>query len=594
MNKILLFFNNLNIKNKLIISFLIVSIIPTTFIGLISYNISSDIVKEMRINESIYELSNVNEKVNQLLKNKELIAIKFSLDRNLYDLLSNRSIDQSQYIKKTFDLDKMLYDYRYTEQTHSIYIFDNNDKIYTNDNKVGITRKQLESTPWFNKNIDTNNHFWGETININGSNVLPLIRIIKDTKTSNEIGLVQLNIEEKNIYNLYQGNQLNKSNITYLLNKDNNIISCYNKSFLGKDFSDIYNDNLNFINHSGYFQRKINGRKYIFVYKVDKDNQWKYINVISLDRITASSNYIKRYTFYICILSIIICLAVSMFLSSRFTDPIHKLINMMDKAESGNLDVTFKSKYNDEIGKLGKSYNNMVARLKKSIDDIFDIQAKKREAEYKAMEFQINPHFLYNTLSSIIWLSNKGENKDVIKMTDSLSKLFRISISKGREVITIREEVEHVKNYLEIQKIRYKDEFECIYDIDENILGLYTIKIILQPLAENALYHGIRDMECKGIIKITAKKFADYIILEVMDNGNALSEQGIKNMNDFLYNDTSDERFGIGIRNVNNRIKFYFKGGYGLTFHKDGIYTIARIKIPVIEEVNDVYNFSGR
>lgn len=593
MNSILKYVNDLNINKKLILLFLIISLIPTIFIGLVSFNISSRVVKERQINETIYKLSSINDKVSFLIKDKELTSIKFALDTNLHQLVSYDITDKSSYTKSLFDLQKLLYHHKYIQNTHSIYIFSSSGKMYTNDKFPNLYYHDIINADWYHhKSEKAQNYFWGEIYKISNNNVLPLIRKVKTEKGS--VGMVVINLLEKSISDIYKHDLVDIGGSIIVLNNDNNIISCARKENLGKSFSDIYKVDLNFSSTNGYFQKQFNKEPYIFIYKIDKNSGWKYIGVIPISNIMSSTNYIKKATLLMCLVCIGICLLSSFFLSSRFTIPLKKLINIMDNVEEGNLNVKFIPRYNDEIGKLTMSFNNMVDRLKNSIEQIYEIQSKKRKAEYKAMEFQINPHFLYNTLSSIIWLSNRGQNQDVIKLTDSLAKLFRISISKGKEVITIKEEIEHAKNYLAIQKIRYQEEFNCIYDIDSDILGFYTIKIILQPLVENAIYHGIRDAECKGLIKIIAKRIKNDIILEVVDNGNSMSEQEIQKTNDFLANNVADEDFGIGIRNVNDRIKFYFKGDYGLEFDKDGIYTIARIKIPVVEGVDDVYNFSGR
>lgn len=594
MKELIDLFDNMSLKKKLIILFLLVSMIPTLIIGFASYNISSKVVKERKIDETIYKLKNVEEKVWDLLKEKELVAIRFSMNENVHNILLNEhNIEKTEEVKNVFDLQKMLFDYKFAENTHSLYIFSSSGKVYTNDTIPRMNFVDISNMPLYKEQLEKKqNYFWGEINFLGEYKVLPLVRIIKDRTNNKAIGTVVVNLEEKGIYNTYKDNIKNIADTVVVLNNNNNIISSNDKRLLGKSFEEAFGLKHNFSNKTGYFNVKINKKNYILIYTVDEKTGWSYMGIVSLDKIIASANYIKKIAIFLVLICIQICLSFSLFVSSRVSKPIQKLSQIMDHAESGNLDVDFYPKFNDEIGRLAKSYNNMVKRLQNSIDEIYEIQNKKREAEYRALEFQINPHFLYNTLSSIIWLTNKGERDSVINVASALSNLFRISISRGRDLITIKEEIEHVKSYLEIQKIRYQDQFKCIIDVDMDILNYYTLKILLQPLVENAIYHGIRDNDVNGLIRIIGKKVDDKIILEVIDNGDGLTQQQIEYINDFLEKGRNENNFGIGLRNVNDRIRFYYKDGYGLKFEKHGVNTVARITLPVIREAKgDVQHF---
>lgn len=589
MRKIINYFDNLSIKNKLIILFLFVALVPSLTIGLISFRISFDAVKDRRINETTNKLETIDERVDNFLNEKSLVTIKFALDDNLQSILMHGSeINSDDYTKKVFNLKKMLYDYKFSEDTYSIYILGNNSDTYTNDYNSGDVLEDLYSLPWYREGITRNkSYFFGEIMQFGEFRVLPLVRIIKEKQDAKPIGSIVLNIEEKAIYNIYKDEIQDAADHIIIFNEKNDVISSDDKSLLNKNIQDIYKSGQVFSGTSGYFEAEIYNSDYIFIYNVDRTTEWKYVGIIPVSKIVASTDSIKNTTISIFILCILFCSLFSIFLSKRVSKPLEKLIRIMDRAESGNLDPDMNPKYNDEIGRLATSYNNMVIRLKKSIDEIYEIQNMKREAEYKALMFQINPHFLYNTLSSIIWLTNKGDKEKVIDMVTALSSLFRLSISKGKELITISEELEHVKSYLRIQNIRYQGQFRCVYDVDLDILNYYTIKIILQPLVENAIYHGIRDNDINGVIKINGWKEEGKIILEVIDNGNGMTYEEIDFMNSFLENGRNENNFGIGVKNVNDRIGFYFKERYGLRFEKRDVLTIARVTLPIIKEVKD-------
>ena len=210
----------------------------------------------------------------------------------------------------------------------------------------------------------------------------------------------------------------------------------------------------------------------------------------------------------------------------------------------------------------------------------------KKEAQLRALEFQINPHFLYNTLSTIIWLIDAGEDERAIEITQELSTFFRISISKGRDYIPLKDELLHVKLYIDIQKARYKDKIIVAYDAPEELLSLLTPKLVLQPLVENSIIHAMqkhRDRTCS--IRISAARDGENVWLVVEDDGEALTEEGAAAMNAFLIDRSAqDANFGIGIANVHDRIRLSFGEGYGLSFARVDGRTRATLRIRAMSE----------
>ncbi|MEG2957551.1 MAG: sensor histidine kinase, partial [Christensenellaceae bacterium] len=209
-------------------------------------------------------------------------------------------------------------------------------------------------------------------------------------------------------------------------------------------------------------------------------------------------------------------------------------------------------------------------------------ERQKRKAELNFLQAQINPHFLYNTLDSIVWMAETN-HKDVVKMTESLAKLFRLSLSKGKEIIKIRDEVSHVENYLIIQKMRYTNKFDFKIDVEEQILDMQTLKLILQPLVENAIYHGIKNTRHKGNILIKGRLVMDNVLLQVMDDGAGIEHTKAA----MLLSD--DNKKGIGIKNVDERIKLYYGEQYGLEINSErDIGTVVDIWIPALPYSDDL------
>lgn len=235
-----------------------------------------------------------------------------------------------------------------------------------------------------------------------------------------------------------------------------------------------------------------------------------------------------------------------------------------------------------EVGLIADSFESMVEKLRFSLANEIRMHREKREADLKVLELQINPHFLYNTLSSVVWLSRENRNEDVIRVAKSLSNLFRISISKGKEIITVAEELEHVRSYLEIEKIRHGEQFGVAWEIEPGIMKSLTVKLVLQPIVENAIYHGIKQSKSgRGTIKIQGAAAGGDICFTVTDDGDGLSAGEVVRLNELLENAaTPAPDLGIGIRNVNDRIRLRYGSPYGLRFSKDGVFTVVSISIP--------------
>jgi two-component system sensor histidine kinase YesM len=255
----------------------------------------------------------------------------------------------------------------------------------------------------------------------------------------------------------------------------------------------------------------------------------------------------------------------------------------MKMIEKGNFDTQVDVNSSNEIGQLGLRFNRMTAKIKELMLQNVQEQELKRKSELKALQAQINPHFLYNTLDSIIWMAEVNKSKEVVLMVSSLAKLFRLSLSKGDEIIPIRNEIEHIKSYLTIQKMRYKDKLDFEIQVDDHILSYKTIKIILQPLVENSIYHGIKNKDGVGLIRITGTQVGNKIVLSVIDNGIGMTPETLEAL--LQKPVPSEQGSGMGVNNVNQRIKLYYGEEYGLQYESEpGQGTTVHIWLPMREQ----------
>ena len=303
---------------------------------------------------------------------------------------------------------------------------------------------------------------------------------------------------------------------------------------------------------------------------------WKVVGVNYRGELVENRSSIQRNYALWGLLFLLASMLISILLSSRLSKPIRELRRSMRAVEQGNFDVAAAVRPSNEIGELGRGFNLMVGEIKKLLKRITLEQEQKRKSELNALQMQINPHFLYNTLDSVIWMAERGKQAEVIAMSSALARLFRLSISKGKEIIDVASEIEHVKNYLTIQKIRYQDRLDYRIQVDGEILEFKIVKIILQPLVENAIYHGIKNSAGAGTVVISGFRTERGMDLVVRDDGAGMDVETLERVRRRLVGKDAPEAAadgddarpggGLGIRNVDERIKLYFGPDYGLEF----------------------------
>lgn len=312
-----------------------------------------------------------------------------------------------------------------------------------------------------------------------------------------------------------------------------------------------------------------------------------YTETMNFDNIRKQLDEENADTFKISVLTSIIAAIVSWIFtklaSKSVIGPIQKLCKQTNRVAEGDFTVKTKIKSDDEIAVLTDSFNDMTKEIGALVEDIKKQQVDLRITEIKLLQAQINPHFLYNTLDAIVWLAEEKKTDEVVSMVTALSEFFRTTLSAGREFITIKEEESHIESYLKIQKFRYEDIMEYEIDISKDIYEYQIPKLTLQPLVENALYHGIKNRRGKGKIRITGRKSGDSIVFHVIDNGKGMDRQTLEHLKKKM--DNEEERSdgkdsGFGLANVNQRIRQYYGKEFGLSFEsQENQGTIASVII---------------
>lgn len=319
---------------------------------------------------------------------------------------------------------------------------------------------------------------------------------------------------------------------------------------------------------SGKFKTVANGEEYQIVFNHIPVSGWTIYTVTPTSIITKDIKNITWTVVFAGIISVLVMIVVTYNFISYFIGPLFLLKKSMDSADTGNLDARVDVTTKDEIGLVSLSYNRMLIRIKNLMEEIIDEQKEIRKLELKSLQSQINPHFLYNTLSTIIWMA-ETKSDQIVPTTEALSKFFRISLSKGKDVITVEQELEHVQNYLLIESKRFTNKFTFEISASPNVKNYLTLKIILQPIVENAIYHGIVGKVDAGYIKVSATEADDNVVFIVSDNGVGMDKEKSTAILNNTYVESSGKGSGVAIKNVNERIKLFFGKEYGISIESE-------------------------
>ena len=327
----------------------------------------------------------------------------------------------------------------------------------------------------------------------------------------------------------------------------------------------------------------------IYVLQTVEGSPWRVVGVSYVDELVTSNLWENFWLLALAAAAILLAALVSSIVISRaLSRPLKGLSRAMRQFEKNADTFTYAPVGGArEVQELSESFGHMVVKIQHLMETVRREEINLRKTELKALQAQINPHFLYNTLDSIAWMCEQGRNDEAVQMVNALAQLFRISISRGHELIPIRSELRHAESYLKIQKHRYKNQFSYRFNVDESCLDFLCNKITLQPIIENAIYHGINGLVDEGEIVITLRADGSDVVFTVADNGVGMEEEQIQAI---LRKERSDHT-GIGIKNVNDRLKIYFGEGYGITIDSEpDVGTTVTIRMPQVREEGEYEN----
>mgnify|MGYP000850603673 FL=1 len=496
--------------------------------------------------------------------------------------IDNVDVEADAAVTRSYLEDFLLFK---TDVTN-LSLFSLEGELYATTTNLTYDAEEIVYQAWFERAVkDPSLIFFSNPYVLHGDFRILVSKIVNHNRGT-EKALLMMELDSSPIIELAENANLGQEGRILLLDSNyNNIYSSIDDKETYKAIDVVKK----IIIGSGNAQ--ING--YDMAVNVDTlpNTKWKIAIFINIDNTKAvQENYILIIAI-IGLFMVVATITIITFTSRRIANPLKALEKSMKKIEQSDFFVVepVAESSQKEVASLSNSFNLMMNRIKELMDRIVVEQNAQRESELKALQNQINPHFLYNTLDSIVWLIENDKNKEASEMVVALAKLFRISISRGRNIITIKDEVEHARSYLIIQSFRYADAFKYEFDVEEEVLEYTTMKLILQPLIENAIYHGLKNRIDEGLIKVRAYREQDNVIFTVTDNGYGMKEEKIEQLyNNFQNPHLSD---GVGLKNVYLRLLLYYGKAADLKIISElDEGTTIQITIPIKRSEQNVQN----
>lgn len=450
-------------------------------------------------------------------------------------------------------------------------VCDGGNSLFNTGYQTENTNLDLSTQEWYKKAVESK----GQSI-LTSSHVQHVIEgerpwvITMSRGISNLVGsraskgAVFIDLNYSAISELCDQNSIGDKGYVFIVDQDGNIVYHPQQQQL---YNELQTENIDAVMNAKTDTVTVGNGEHEKIYTISRSDKtgWTVVGCMNVAELLKGSRQAQR-VYVVCAAGLIVlALILSRLIARNITYPIQRLRDSMKKVQTGEFPTTdLEVSSENEIGSLTKSFNVMTHRIQELMEQNIHEQEQKRKSELKALQSQINPHFLYNTLDSIIWMAEGKKNEEVVLMTASLARLLRQSISNEDELVSIGQEAEYARSYLTIQKMRYKDKLEFQIEISPAISGVKIIKLVLQPIIENAIYHGLKYKGSKGFLVVRGYQEGEKAVLEVEDNGVGMDEETLSHI--FEKHKVNYQSNGVGVYNVQKRLKLYYGEEYGIVY----------------------------
>jgi two-component system sensor histidine kinase YesM len=590
-------FTNMNLRRKLLISYFILIFLPLALMTVVSYTrVSKDYEKQILHSADLsfdQAYTFLNYKLNTLIKASDVIF--FSNDVQTI-LTQDRKRYEADVVQQNIDsqrLENFLNNFKNSEDVYRASLYVPGWLIYSDQDYHFLNMHTFAETDVYRQLMASKEMvIWlpPHTIKNNDSNfdpvqVVSLLRKIRNREQFSEIiGIIKLNILQEVIEEIIQNADITSEGVVYIQNSAGDIISSSNTVNFERInpqqdlISDLPDDG------TSWNTVKISGKSFAVKARAVKNTDWTMVTAIPLSEIFAQSYRIRDLMLLLMVVCGLISYGLAYFITGATVKRIILLKKKMKAVQEGDLDVEVHSSIHDEVGHLTNSFNHMVKRIKLLVEEQYQNGQEIKNLELKALQAQINPHFLYNTLDMINWKAIDNGVPEIATISQSLARFYKLSLNKGKDIVSIEDEINHIREYVKIQNLRFDDKIHLQIHIDADLYPYEILKLVLQPLVENSIIHGIlekRDQE-GGSIVITGYLENEDIVLTVRDDGVGMPQEKADKI--LIIENPQDVVHGYGVKNINHRIKLCYGPDYGLIYETSpGNGTLASIRIPAIK-----------
>lgn len=566
----------ISIKSKLILIFLCIIIIPVTVMSVNSY-LSSQRLLERKYTDLLLDITKqANIRISEYLNEIEKITLVSSYGMNRYSsLVYQEEYPIQDYLRYSNDENenvayRVLMNYiLMKDRLFSIYIYHLNggrDMFIHSTEPIDYSYRPVEEA-WFQEFLESDDKVRiidthvDRQIRNKDNYAVSHARKVFDMTNGQLLGVMVASIDINFIDRFTSRLQESlRSNFT-IINSEGRVIYHANSELIGRPFHDIMPIN------QGQGVTEAGGKDYLVVSSPFEQLPWTSYLYMPLEELSSESTILQQNLWLLAGLVLVFATFTSIFLSNVLTRPIKKLMRNMTRVERGQFDHLSVVDSHDEIGQLSQRFNQMTVELKQLVQRIQQEEEEKALAEIRALQSQINPHFLYNTLGSVKWIASMQKADKIVEMIEALISMLRYTARHERALATLREELDNIRNYIIIQNVRYYNRIQLHIEVDDSLLENKMPKLILQPIVENAIFHGLAEMEEDGVITVRAYKHEAGMIIEVQDSGVGLDEATMDWLRHELQQVEITKQSGIGLPNVQRRIKLHYGDPYGITFH---------------------------
>jgi two-component system sensor histidine kinase YesM len=575
-NKCLNFINQysrfISLRSKLIIAFVVFILFPILFASLLGYKEIENILREQIEASTADRLHQMNMNIERKLKSMMYASNSIVLDEDIRSILQHPVQSERERLDVREKLDEKYLEISTTILTDNVNLtlIDNFGNMYTNWGNSTSSFRNIIGSTWYKQTVEQDGFMvWSlnqdNYIYPNREKFVSVSRVIKNRSLSEKLGVLIISEPVKHYQDILIARANNSDSLGFIVDEKGRI--------LGNNEGDI-DETYKFIKPGlnreiDTFNWEVKGEKAIVSTYSLPLTGWQVLQVVPHKGVFESLTNIQNKVMTVLIVSMVVFIAVIILFSSMLTGPLRALRKSMKQVEEGNLNVSCTIHTKDEVGLLGQSFNKMISQMKENIKREILLEKNKEKAKLEALQAQINPHFLYNTLNTIRWMSVMAGTKNITEMLMSLGRLLDMSIHRGQEEITLEEELQNVRSFLTIQKYRFGDSITITEDIDPATLQYAVPKLSLQPLVENIYNHGL--FLDGGTLEIRTKTTEGLVIIDVIDNGKDMDDEKAKEIMAKLNKEKHDRFSGIGLKNVHQRIQMMFGKEYGLTINRNGL-----------------------